>query len=336
MKKGKKRKRGEKRGKGGKGEGKGGKGETEQGKPGKREGPVQSNAVQWTKCISAYPWFGLDCLFDQLDPLRTHPNSGLSSQDPNSDSPNQGDLASVVKQIENLNRYVTALEGSLAARIEVCQGDVTMASNQAVGLATQYNEVTRNLSTAIQQVNKLKAEWNEWNGEEDKPQDQESPEEIFHDPAKHSTLLVPSVDQDVNQSNIQDRSPRSLIDLSPIQPQREIPTFLPTSGGVINVSQRSSLKEFPKTVLTMAALKGTRRLCVQDQTGFRIGGIILIHDLFAAQIVAYGSIVIDRPVDRDYLIGYTVRELTPEDDQRVDSHGRRFINGGNGSRRLWI
>ena len=98
-------------------------------------------------------------LFDQLDPLRTRPSSGSSPQD-------KEDLSSVVKQIENLNRYVTALEGKLAARIEVCEGDVAMASNQAVGLATQYNEVTRNLSVAIQQVHKLRAEWNEWNGED--------------------------------------------------------------------------------------------------------------------------------------------------------------------------
>ena len=75
--------------------------------------------------------------FDQLEPLRTHPNSGLSLRDPSSSSHSQGDLASVVKQIENLNRYVTALEGKLVARIEVCEGDVVMASNQAVGLATQ-------------------------------------------------------------------------------------------------------------------------------------------------------------------------------------------------------
>ena len=77
----------------------------------------------------------------------------------------------------------------------------------------------------------------------------------------------------------------------------------------------------------MAALKGIRRLYVQDQTGFRIGRIVIIHDLFAAQIVAYGSIVIDRPVDRDYPIGSTVRELTPQDDHRVGSQGRTVING---------
>ena len=173
----------------------------------------------------------------------------------------------------------------------------------------------------------MRAEWNEWNGGEDNLQDQESPEEIFHDSAEQSTLLVPSLDQDANQSNIQDRSFRSSIDLSPIQPQREIPTLIPTVGGGVDGSQRNLSNEFPKTVLTMAALKGTRRLYVQDQTGFRIGRIVIIHDLFAAQIVAYGSIVIDRPVDRDYPIRSTVRELTPADDHRVDSQGRTFING---------
>ena len=188
-----------------------------------------------------------------------------------------------MKQVENLNRYVAVLEGKL---IEACESDVTMASNQAVGLASQSNEVTRNLSAAIQQVHKLRAEWNEWNAEEDKPQDHESLEEIFHDPAEQSTLLVPSVDQDVNQSNLQEKSLRSLIDLSPIQPQREVPTLLPTLGGGVEANQRSRSDGFPKTVLTMAALKGTRRLYVQDQTGFRIGRIVIVHDLFAAQIVA--------------------------------------------------
>ena len=111
-----------------------------------------------------------------------------------------------MKQVENLNRYVTTLEGKLVTRIEVCESDVAMASNQAVGLATQYNEVTRNLSAAIQQVHQLRAEWNEWNGGEDNLPDQESLKEIFHDPAEQSTLLVPSLDQDANQLNIQDRS----------------------------------------------------------------------------------------------------------------------------------
>ena len=98
-------------------------------------------------------------------------------------------------------------------------------------------------------------------------------------------------------------------------------------NGVPEMPQRDHVEGFAATILTMAALKGTRRLYVQDQTGFRIGRIVIIHDLFAAQIVACGSFVIDRPVDRDYPVGSTVRELTPQDDHRVDSQGRTIING---------
>ena len=62
-----------------------------------------------------------------------------------------------MKQIENLNRHVTTLEGKLVTRIEVCEGDVNMASNQALELVAQYNEVSRNLAMAIQQVHQLKS-----------------------------------------------------------------------------------------------------------------------------------------------------------------------------------
>ena len=38
----------------------------------------------------------------------------------------------------------------------------------------------------------LRAEWDEWNGEETRQQDQEGQEEIFHDPAEQSTMIVPT------------------------------------------------------------------------------------------------------------------------------------------------
>ena len=60
-----------------------------------------------------------------------------------------------MKQIASFNRHVTTLEGNLVTRIEVCESDVNMASNQALELVAQQNEVSRNLSMAIQQVHKL-------------------------------------------------------------------------------------------------------------------------------------------------------------------------------------
>ena len=212
-------------------------------------------------------------------------------------------------------------------RIETCESDVNMASSQAIELAAQYNEVSLNLSKVIQQVHKLRADWDDWNENDEETQqyDDENQEEIFHDPAEQSTMLVPVEDPVIQR--LQDRVFRSLIDSSPIQHQREVPTPPPTGIGLVATPPKNYVEGFAVTTLTMAALKGTRRLCVQDQNGFRIGRIIIIHDLFAAQIVAYGSIIIDRPVDRDYPVGSTVRELTPLDDHRIDSHGRTVING---------
>ena len=93
---------------------------------------------------------------------------------------------------------------------------------------TQYNEVSRNLSNVIQQVHKLRAEWNDWSDddEEKRPQDQEGQEEIFHDPVEQSTMIVPTEDPVIERSSLQDRVFRSLIDLTRIQHQREIPTVL--------------------------------------------------------------------------------------------------------------
>ena len=155
--------------------------------------------------------------FDQLDPLRTQSNQGLGLQNQGSKSHQTDDLASVVRQITNLNKYVTMLEGKLVTRIEVCESDVNMASSQAIELAAQYNEVSLNLSSVIQQVHKLRADWNEWNGNDEETQqyDHENQEEIFHDPAEQSTMLVPVEDPVMHRSDLQDRVFRSLIDSSP-------------------------------------------------------------------------------------------------------------------------
>ena len=54
----------------------------------------------------------------------------------------------------------------------------------------------------------------------------------------------------------------------------------------------------------MSALKGTNLTYVQDQTEFKIGRIILIYDVFAAQVIAYGSLVLDRVLDRNYPVDH--------------------------------
>ena len=68
------------------------------------------------------------------------------------------------------------------------------------------------------------------------------------------------------------------------------------------------------------------RIYVDDQTHFKVGKIIIICELFMAQVIALGSLVLDRPLDRDYPAGSPIRELTPADDYVVDATGRTIIN----------
>ena len=57
------------------------------------------------------------------------------------------------------------------------------------------------------------------------------------------------------------------------------------------------------------------------------GKLIIICDLFMAQVIALGSLVLERPLDRDHPAGSPIRELTPRDDYVVDARGGAVING---------
>ena len=66
------------------------------------------------------------------------------------------------------------------------------------------------------------------------------------------------------------------------------------------------------------------RIYVDDQTHFKVGKIIIICELFMAQEIALGSLVLDRPLDREYPAG---SEVTSTDDRVVDARRRTIING---------
>ena len=69
-------------------------------------------------------------------------------------------------------------------------------------------------------------------------------------------MIVPTEDPVIERSSLQDRVFRSLIDLTPIQHQREIPTPPPTVNGVVGTPPRNYVEGFAVATLTMAALKG--------------------------------------------------------------------------------
>ena len=94
----------------------------------------------------------------------------------------------------------------------------------------------------------MRAEWDEWNGIETRPQDHEGQEEIFHDPAEQSTMIVPTEDPVIERSGLQDRVFRSLIDLTPIQHQREVMTPTTTERRMAEAPPRHYVEGYAAAV----------------------------------------------------------------------------------------
>ena len=67
------------------------------------------------------------------------------------------------------------------------------------------------------------------------------------------------------------------------------------------------------STLAMPALQGTNRIYVHDQQLFRKGQVIITHELFVAQIIDFGSLVLDRNLDQTFPAGAIVRAITPQE-----------------------
>ena len=62
--------------------------------------------------------------------------------------------------------------------------------------------------------------------------------------------------------------------------------------------------------LSSPAYKGQQRITAKDQSGFRIGGFIVIGETFAVKVVDKGSLVLEEPLPRDFPTGTHVRQLS--------------------------
>ena len=85
-------------------------------------------------------------------------------------------------------------------------------------------------------------------------------------------------------------------------------------------SNRPTVNDAVWSTLAMPVLQGTSRIYVHDQQLFRKGQVIIIHKLFVAQIVDFGSLVLDRNLDQTFPAGAIVRVMTP---QEVDDMNRQ-------------
>ena len=93
---------------------------------------------------------------------------------------------------------------------------------------------------------------------------------------------------------------KSTGSMTPLEPVRQM----------VNVAARSTL--------LVSGLKGTDFIYVCHQDLFHKGQTIIIGERFVAKIVVFGSLVLDRKLDRTFPAGTRVRAITPQDTRGVD------------------
>ena len=165
--------------------------------------------------------------------------------------------------------------------------------------------------------------WADWTPvDQEQEEGQEIQAHVSVEQGRHSQHPVMETQQPVL-----DHSSRTLLDVTPVHTPAQSVRDIPTPGLPIATPTRVSTPECACSRLALPSLKGVTRIYVEDQTHFKLGKIIIICELFAAQLIAFGSLVLDRPLDRDYPAGAPIREVTPADDVVVDARGRTIING---------
>ena len=76
---------------------------------------------------------------------------------------------------------------------------------------------------------------------------------------------------------------------------------------------RPTVNDAVWSALAMPALQDTNRIYVHDQQLFRKLQMIIIHELFVAQNIDFGSLVLDRNLDQTFPAGAIVRAITPQE-----------------------
>ena len=88
-------------------------------------------------------------------------------------------------------------------------------------------------------------------------------------------------------------------------------------------SNRPTVNDAVWSTLAMSALQGANRIYVHDQQLFRKGQVIIIHELFVAQIIDFGSLVLDRNLDQTFPAGAIVRVMTPQEIDDMNRQNRQ-------------
>ena len=82
----------------------------------------------------------------------------------------------------------------------------------------------------------------------------------------------------------------------------------------------------PTTVLTVMASKGDVEIEVADPDRYPVGKFIVIQESLIYLVQGKGSLILERPLCRDFLAGTPVRPLNDTDQYRTDDDGEIYLH----------
>ena len=280
--------------------------------------PIDSNATK----LDSNPTHGISSMPSQSNP------TALDGQTVNPPPRTQAEKVDyMMKHLECLDRHITQYEQAIEDQLEQHEIAIQEVSDHSQTVAHSHNQVADQVNHLFTTVDKMQKSWENW--AEWTPVDQEQEEgQETQAPVQEESRPLSQQPVMETQQPVLDYSSRTLLDVTPVHTPapsvRDDPTpiVLPVATPI-----RVSTPECACSRLALPSLKGVTRLYVEDQTHFKVGKIIIICELFMAQVIAFGSLVLDRPLDRDYPAGAPIREVAPTDDVVVDARGRTIING---------
>ena len=233
----------------------------------------------------------------------------------------------MMKHLECLDRHITQYEQAIEDQLEQHEIAIQEVSDHSQTIAHSHNQVADQVNHLLNTVDKMKKSWENWaewtpvDQEQDEGQETQAPVQEESRPFSQQPVME-------TQHQVLDHSSRTLLDVTPVH--TPVPSVRDDNTSVVlpvATPIRVSTPECASSRLAIPSLKGVTRIYVEDQTHFKVGKIIIICELFMAQVIAFGSLVLDRPLDRDYPAGASIREVAPTDDVVVDVRGRTVING---------
>ena len=81
----------------------------------------------------------------------------------------------------------------------------------------------------------------------------------------------------------------------------------------------------PTTVLTVMANKGDVKIEVTDPDRYPVGKFIVIQESLIYLVQGKGSLILERPLCRDFLAGTPVRLLNDTDQYRTEDNGEIYL-----------